>query len=133
LYIGSAQEAQDINWLNRRNIRYIINTAIEVPNYFPRRKEYLNLSIIDIPQEDILSGAEKAYRYYIKKRHQPGNFLIHCHMGISRSSSVVIYILMKLFRLNFRQARDYLRKIHPKTSPNIGFTSQLQKITMRYL
>lgn len=54
--------------------------------------------------------------------------LVHCHAGISRSSSIVIGWMMMTRNLTFNQALTYVRRRHPSADPNIGFCLTLERI-----
>lgn len=54
--------------------------------------------------------------------------LVHCHAGISRSSSIVIGWIMMTRNLTFNQALMYVRRRHPSADPNVGFCLVLERI-----
>jgi len=56
----------------------------------------------------------------------PGNTLVHCHAGISRSATVCIAFLMARQRIKFEEAFDRVKACRPQVGPNFGFLGQLQ-------
>jgi len=127
LYIGGLEEAINESWLRRHNIKYIINCAIEIPNYHKGIK-YLNLGLIDKPSQKITNRLEAAYLFYQNAAKKGENVLVHCYAGVSRSAYIAIYIIMKVTGETWVHAFDYLKSRHPRTSPNIGFLKQLSRI-----
>ena len=51
--------------------------------------------------------------------------LIHCQMGMSRSSTLVILWLMHKHGMNLREATAFTRAKRPFINPNPGFMQQL--------
>lgn len=54
------------------------------------------------------------------------NVLIHCHGGISRSSTVLISYLMKEFDVTYEQALNYVQSRRSGVDPNEGFRAGLK-------
>ena len=56
------------------------------------------------------------------------NVLVHCHAGISRSVSAVIYYMMKYKGFaTEKQALKEIRKYRPEAKPNQGFMKKLKE------
>jgi len=126
LYIGSVLQASDKKWLKDHHITHIVNAAQELNNFYPKEFVYLNLNFDDIRQQSLFPDIDLAYKFITDSIGKGGTVLVHCHAGISRSSSVVIYFIMRVKGWNFDQALSYLRQKHPRAHPNSGFVSQLQ-------
>ena len=52
---------------------------------------------------------------------------VHCAMGVSRSASCVLMYLMKMFKVTFEQALEFVRERRSVVDPNDGFKKQLQE------
>lgn len=65
----------------------------------------------------------------------PGNVLICCANAVSRSVTVVLYLLMKRHRMRLNDAVVYLDSKRPTriTRPNPGFLAQLKKVEKEML
>lgn len=50
---------------------------------------------------------------------------IHCFLGVSRSSSVVLAYLIKYRKMNFEKSLTFLTSKRSTVAPNLGFTRQL--------
>mmetsp|Transcript_17385 Transcript_17385/g.29108 ORF Transcript_17385/g.29108 Transcript_17385/m.29108 type:complete len:656 (+) Transcript_17385:115-2082(+) len=55
------------------------------------------------------------------------NVYVHCHLGISRSASMVIAYLMFTLQLTYSEARALVKRARPFICPNDGFVKQLLK------
>lgn len=51
--------------------------------------------------------------------------LIHCNLGISRSSTLLLAYLMKKYNATLYEAYKFLRHRRPIVCPNLGFLRQL--------
>ena len=128
LYIGSAQEASNIQWLKSRGITHIVNMAIEHDNYFPRSFRYFKGGIYDPPNQPLIPALRSGYSFRRDAIGKGGMVFVHCHAGISRSSSMVLYYLMKTYHWTLCRSLLYMKRLHPRTSPNTGFLRQLSDL-----
>ena len=82
------------------------------------------IDLADGEQYDIYPFLEEAHGY-IKDKLNDHNVLVHCQMGISRSSTLVIAYMMKEYGMSFKEARDFVRSKRPEIDPNQGFIDHL--------
>ena len=108
LYIGSSAEAKDKKWLKDHFITHIVNCTTEHSDYFPTEFKYLKLNIDDSLTQNLYHVLEKSYDFMRKAMNNGGTVLVHCHAGISRSSSVVLYFIMKIKNWSYDKAYGYL-------------------------
>ena len=52
---------------------------------------------------------------------------MHCVFGKSRSASVVIFYIMKEKKLNFIEAKNFVKNIRQIVEPNSGFENELNR------
>ena len=132
VFIGNSNSAKDLDWFRNNNIGYVVNTAAEIPNFFPDQGiRYFNLRLYDNPKqgdEDLLGLLEPTYRYIsaVIKFNPLAKILVHCHMGKSRSASVVIYYLMRSRGWRYQDALEFVRSKRPIVAPNMWYARQLQ-------
>ncbi|KAK6530340.1 hypothetical protein TWF694_003696 [Orbilia ellipsospora] len=76
---------------------------------------------------DMLPDLARIYDHIDKYRsgETPGNVLVHCEQGISRSSTAVIAYLMRFHKLTFPDALAFV-KTKRQIKPNENFKEQLQ-------
>lgn len=55
------------------------------------------------------------------------NVLVHCYMGISRSSTLVIAFLMKEYGMDYHKAFAFTKSKRDVIDPNEGFERDLKK------
>ena len=83
--------------------------------------------LLDLPEADLLSALNDCIPYLLHAHlHCRGRVLIHCQAGISRSASVVIAYLVRLYGWNVRQAYEVCYEARPYIHPYEGFVSQLE-------
>lgn len=129
IYIGDHNAASNLNILINNKITHIINCAKEVENYFKSEINYTNLNFHD-SNEPVLKGAQVAYDKidFILKENPKARILVHCHMGISRSSSVILYYLMKKYGYDYDKSFRALKNLRPMVQPNIYYEKQLRDL-----
>jgi len=96
LYQGDMNHATNINLLNNLGIRYIINTCnSSLPKLIIKNFNVLWINILDDINTNINQYFERTndFLYLCKQKNE--KVLVHCHMGISRSSSIVLAYLIK--------------------------------------
>lgn len=128
LYIGSAREAVSPRWLKAHGITHIVNMAIEHKNYFPRTFYYFRGNLYDNPAQSLIITLRKGLQFIRRAIAGGGMVLVHCHAGVSRSSSMVIYYLMKTYGWSLWDSLVYMKRFHPRTNPNPGFIKELRRV-----
>ena len=109
----------------------VVNCAAAelAPNYRNPAVRVLKLCWEDCDAQQIFPGVVDAYNFIKEIQAQDngrGRVVVHCHAGISRSSAVVLYFLIREQRLDFETAYRRLRQRHFFAWPNLGFRQQLQ-------
>jgi len=69
---------------------------------------------------------EKTFRLIDKGLVEGSNVLVHCVLGSSRSSTIVIAYLISRFDVSYERAREYVRACRPCVGPNHGFRELLR-------
>jgi len=126
IYLGSYDDARNLNKLSHLGITHILNTAIEIPNFYPNYFKYLRLNLDDISQQNLYPVLDKSYKFIDNVVNNDGKILVHCAAGISRSSSIVIYYLMKRYNWDYGRAYNYVKSHRKIINPNNGFCRQLR-------
>ncbi len=125
VYLGDFRAGDDLNILKQHNITHIINCAFNLPNKFPKDIIYKRLDLRDEPDKPILERLEEAYQFI--KENKDKNIFVHCVFGKSRSASVVIFYVMKEKKMNFQDAKNFVKNIRNIVEPNSGFESELNR------
>lgn len=128
LYLGDANDSRDFNFLMSKNITLIVNCAKEINNFYSGRFKYLNLDLDDVPSQNIVDALKISSDTILQNMKKGGITFVHCAAGISRSSSVVIYTIMRLHDWDYEKTFKYVKSMHDRTNPNPGFVEQLIKI-----
>ena len=124
IYLGDFRAAQDENYLKMYDILSVVNCAAELDFNYKDIKTF-ELYLHDMPSERIINIFESAYDFV--KRHLNHNILVHCYMGISRSTSFVIFYLMKENGWDYGTCINFIRQKRPIADPNYGFEMQLKE------
>jgi len=126
LYIGSISSTYP-KVLAHHGITHIINAAKEAD--YKSGPLQIRLMMDDDPEENLFRVLEPVRRTMAKILKNPDNkILVHCTAGISRSSSVLIYYLMKEKGLTFDQALKMVRSKRNIVNPNKGFEKTLRAV-----
>jgi hypothetical protein len=123
IYLGDCSHTQDE--LLKFRISYVFNMT---PNDY---HNYDKLIEIKIPLQDKLD--QNIIDIFpnvidqVKELNDEGlKIYIHCHAGISRSASLVIYYLIKYYNMDFEEAFKYVREKRVCIQPNPSFVEQLK-------
>ena len=84
----------------------------------------------DSAEQSLTSHLEKSFDFIADANNDstPHNVLVHCAQGVSRSSSVIIYFLMRHRAMSFEQALRHVQHTRPIAKPNASFETQLRTI-----
>ncbi|XP_066119229.1 protein phosphatase Slingshot homolog 2 isoform X2 [Saccopteryx bilineata] len=127
VFLGSEWNASNLEDLQNRGVRYILNVTREIDNFFPGVFEYHNIRVYDEEATDLLAYWNDTYKFISKAKKHGSKCLVHCKMGVSRSASTVIAYAMKEYGWNLDQAYDYVKERRTVTKPNPSFMRQLEE------
>ena len=126
IYLGNFLNANNAEEIRQLKIKYILNCALEVKVFnLPKEIKYCHLNIIDNPKENLLQYFDKAFNFIEMARQNQCNILIHCKLGRSRSTSILIAYLIKNFGYNVNTALEMIKSKRKQINPNLGFIRQL--------
>ena len=125
LYLGSYRNACDKKEIKELGINYVLNCAVECLESFPVGVKYCHLKLNDSPFFKIIPHFEKATSFINQAQINDGIILVHCQLGISRSTSCVIAYMIKYMGYTAMNALDFIRKKRTQVMPNFGFLQQL--------
>ena len=107
LYLGSYRNACDKQEIKDIGINYVLNCAIECMESFPTGVKYRHLKLNDMPSFKIIPHLEKATSFINQAHINNGIILVHCQLGISRSTSCVIAYMIKYMGYTTMNALDF--------------------------
>jgi hypothetical protein len=96
LYHGDLGHASNIGLLNQLNIRHIINVCdCPLDKIIQEKFNVLWINLYDELKSDIKQYFKETNEFLYKCKQKNEKVLVHCQMGISRSSSIILAYLMK--------------------------------------
>ena len=125
IFLGSYRNACHQEEIKNLEINYVLNCAMECYDHYNSNIKYLHLKLNDLPNFNIRPYLDKAADFINECKEKNGCILIHCQMGISRSTSCLIAYMIKYLGYNFMGALEYIKKKRPQVMPNYGFIKHL--------
>jgi protein-tyrosine phosphatase len=127
LFLGDEYASKKKEWLDKVGITHIVNAAEEIENYFPDNFKYFNANLKDSSTELLLDKAGCGVLFIELALRDPGNKVyVHCHLGKSRSVSIIIYYLMSKYKIPYEHAFYLTRSKRAISEPNTGYEMQLR-------
>jgi serine/threonine/tyrosine-interacting-like protein 1 len=140
LYLGNVCAAHNESWLKENNIQLIITIAKEwkdsdqCTNGEGIKSAHFDLD--DSVNEDehktrtVLDNAALLIKKHLSRKEN-GNALVHCNMGISRSSSVVLrYLQMKYPKKSYQRLLTMVQARRRVVKPNNLFGRLLTELDL---
>ena len=127
LFLGSIGSASNLKQLQNCKITHILCCASGIKNFFPNDFKYLNLDILDSEKVNIKQYFEQTNKFIGDAIKNNGNVLVHCHAGISRSSTILMAYIMNSQKMGVDKVLDLLKSKRDKVNPNAGFIEQLRE------
>lgn len=150
VFIGNIRSAYETSELLDKDIKFIVHVvdeqiSQELISWLDKNKIYRHqISITDTPTTDISKHWDDIYHVIHGSFCMKKNILVHCHAGRSRSSTAVIYWLMramfesqayKEISKNGKILDTLINRIRanrPLICPNPGFMRQLQDAEQKF-
>ncbi|CAA7259408.1 unnamed protein product [Cyclocybe aegerita] len=122
IFLGNLSAAISSEEKAKLGITHIVSVCPDYPSTGP---QHLRISVEDSEYADLLIHLPVACRFIERAIEQGGRVLVHCVMGISRSTTVVAAYLMKTRGMTPPNAIRYLKQKRHQIHPNYGFIKQL--------
>ena len=127
IFLSGVMIAQDIVKIKEYNIKCIINCTKHIPTNF--NITYLRVPIDDGYNQDINVYFDETFNFIETSIKNNQNVLVHCHAGISRSSTILIAYFMRKNKWNLQQALKFIKSKRSIVNPNPDFMKALEKYT----
>lgn len=132
LWVGSEQDARNVEWLRAANVQSVLTIARECNISLPVPvRAHLQLDTLDVANDEFVDHIERAVAFLVAAHAVNDVTFVHCHAGISRSPTVVVAYLIVHEGWALEQALAYLQSIRPCVSPNFGWMCVLDDIAKR--
>lgn len=126
MYLGSFKNANNLEEIKTFGFKYILNCALEVKiKNIPKYIKYCHIYLTDSDTMDITKYFDQAFNFIESARKKGEKILIHCKLGISRSTAIIIGYLIKYMGYSTSSALEFLKSKRSSVHPNPGFISQL--------
>nr|CAB3240215.1 probable rhodanese domain-containing dual specificity protein phosphatase [Phallusia mammillata] len=133
LYQAAADHATDEKIIKILGITHIVNVTLDQPNSFPDTVKYMTIRLDDKSMVDLGSWIPKTSQFIYEAIDNPlvsdkknkNKVLVHCNMGRSRSSTIVLGYLMQKLNWSLKDASEWLKDCRSTAKPNNGFLDQL--------
>lgn len=136
IFIGDASSAKNKIYLTKLGITHVVNTAegklfgmVDTDQDFYRYTniQYLGFSLMDLPVTNISAHFDEVAEFIDCAVTSGGKVLVHCLMGMSRSSTCVLAYLMLKQGMSAVEAITQVRQARD-IYPNEGFLLQLAQL-----
>ncbi|KAJ7119003.1 protein-tyrosine phosphatase-like protein [Mycena epipterygia] len=122
VFLGNLSVAQSDETKKRLGITHILSVC---PEYASTGANHLVIPVDDSEYDDLLIYLPDSCRFIEDALAHGGRVLIHCVMGVSRSTTTLAAYLMKTRSLTTAEAICFIKKRRPQVQPNYGFVKQL--------
>merc|ERR1712232_123131 len=121
LFLGSKVAAQDNANLKAIGVTHILNVADDVECFHEESFTYLHCKVADGGcDKGIVDWFGKATEFVSETRRLGGRVLIHCNMGVNRSATVAMAVLMHLEECSLKEAYHLTRSRRSCVQPFVG-------------
>lgn len=119
LYLGNASDARNADTLRAVGVDIVLNVAIDLNPVEVPGITYANHGLIDGPG-NTTEAFESAVLFLNSVVSEGKTVLVHCHVGMSRSPTVVAKHLSMKESREFDDCVEELKSIRPIVNPDIN-------------
>ncbi|KAJ5357962.1 phosphatases II [Penicillium brevicompactum] len=128
LYISGYEFASNLSELQRHRITHILNMSYEYDNAFPDEFTYMHIPAKDTLTERLGPWFHDIAAFVAEAKKSNGTTLVHCQLGISRSSTALLASLIINEELRLSSAFKLLKGATPDVEPNPTFLRELRAL-----
>jgi len=134
LYLGARPNRERVQELKGAGVTHVVSCLMEDERprmaFLQQDFHHLFLGVHDGMHEDIAGALSQFFDFAAAATSSDPNakLFIHCEVGVSRSATLLIALLMKTEGMSFFDALCRVRSKRIQVLPNIGFASQLQRL-----
>lgn len=127
LYLGNYEGATDLNILKKYGIGAVLTVAADLGINYGKESGIVHeiIPALDIPSFNLGRFFNKCHEF-IDRHRTTTNVFVHCMAGISRSATIIITYLMKLYDWDYNKTFEFVRKKRRIIGPNPGFVRQMR-------
>lgn len=126
IFLGAASAAKDRKAMQKRRISHVLIVHPKLPEEHSQHFRYGRAPLLDEPTANLLELLPDALAFLGAARQSGGKVFVYCAKGISRSSSIIIALLMLERGISFAEAWKVCEQKRPIVYPNVGFQQQLR-------
>lgn len=132
-FLGSEKAAMDKDMLDRNGITHVLTIGWHLAKPHEKHFKYLYWKeVLDSPSQELFEFFEPSHKFLEECLiEEKGKVLVHCQLGVSRSATIVLGMLMRLNNWNFFHAYEYVKSRRIYIDPNIGFQTQLEEFCQK--
>ncbi|XP_067940063.1 probable rhodanese domain-containing dual specificity protein phosphatase [Watersipora subatra] len=124
LYQGTGNQAKRERLIRSMGITHVINISTEFSCDLPG-VTYLAIRLQDDASSKLLDHFEEIFEFLDGVKRTGGKALVHCNLGVSRSSTATLSYIMLSQTCTLLDAYKFLHHRRPCCAPNRGFFLQL--------
>lgn len=127
LFLGGLRAIDQPELLDKHGVSHILSVLEYDHCDYEEFEKYkrLLIQVEDYPGEDLIAHFPRTNAFIEDAVAGGGTVLVHCAMGVSRSSTVVCAYLMYKHRMSPEEALQSIRDHRALCAPNQGFLEQL--------
>lgn len=112
IWVGNEKSSQSNDFFELHNIKAVVNCTPDVPNKFEKNGvKYYRISVGDSKEsqdQQIMQENIKKAVNFVNLHRKKGNVLIHCHMGIQRSCTIMAAYLKLIKNMNLQDCIKFM-------------------------
>jgi protein-tyrosine phosphatase len=134
LYLGARPNRERVQELKGAGVTHVVSCLMEDERsqmaFLQQDFHHLFLAVHDGMHQDIAGTFSQFFDFAAAATASDprAKLFVHCEVGVSRSATLVIALLMKTEGMSFFDALCRVRSKRFQVLPNIGFASQLQRL-----
>ncbi len=134
VYLGARPNGKNVQELKAAGVTHVVSCLTENDRsqiaFLRQDFHHLFLGVHDGMHQDIAETFSQFFDFAATAAASDpkAKLFVHCEVGVSRSATLVIALLMKTEGMSFFDALCRVRSKRFQVLPNIGFASQLQRL-----